>query len=121
MQTTIRSGVGWDLVVLNGPITSADIGQLEDHLQRFLTMGHYNVILDLTNVTYIGSAGLSLLIRYTIAFRRWEQGDLHLANLPETLRSLLQVAGLVSENHSHFSIYPNVDAAQKAAEKRISK
>lgn len=121
MQATIHNGAGWDLVELNGAITSAQINELEDILQRFLTLGHYNVILDLGEVTYIGSAGLSLLIRYTSAFRRWEQGDLHLANLPETLRSLLHVAGLISEEHSHFSIYPNVDAAREAAEKWTSK
>ncbi len=120
MHTTISSGAGWDLVALGGEITSAEISELEEVLQRFLTVGRYNVILDLAQVTYIGSAGLSLLIRYTSAFRRWERGDLHLAALPETILNLLQVAGLISEDHSHFSIYPTVHAAAEAAQKRTS-
>jgi len=117
MQTSITSGADWDLVTLEGEITSADTGALGDILQRFLSGGRYHVILDLSRTTYIGSAGLSLLIRYTKSFRRWERGDLYLAALPDSLQDLLQVAGLISAERSHFSIYPTVNAAKKAAQK----
>ena len=121
MQTTIQSGPGWDLVILGAEITKAEINELEELLQRFLAVGHYNVILDLAQVTYVGSAGISLLLRYTNAFRRWDRGDLLLAQMPETILSLFQVAGLVSEEKSALSIYPSVDAAKEAATKRASR
>ncbi len=120
MQTTIQNGAGWDMVVLGTEITHAEIDELEELLQRFLTIGHYNVILDLTHVAYIGSAGISLLLRYTNAFRRWERGDLLLAELPDTILNLFEVAGLVSEERSHLSVYPSVDAAKEAVKKRAS-
>lgn len=120
MQIIISSGAKWELVTLGGEITSAEISELEELLQRFLTVGRYNIILDLAQVTYIGSAGLSLFIRQTSALRRWERGDLHLAALSEPVHNLLQVAGLISEERSHFSIYPTVEAAQEAAQKRTS-
>ena len=120
MQLIVSSDVKWELVILAEDITSADIGELEELLQRFLTVGQYNVVLDLARVTYIGSAGLALLIRYTNAFRRWERGDLHLAALSDAVSNLLQVTGLVTEERSHFSIYPTVEAAKEAAQKRAS-
>ncbi|RLT45387.1 MAG: anti-sigma factor antagonist [Chloroflexi bacterium] len=120
MQATISSGTGWELVRLGGDITSADISKLEDILQRFLTVGRYNVILELAGVTFVGSAGISLLLRYTSAFRRWERGDLHLAAMPATIRNLFLVTGLISEDHSFFSIYPTVEAAIETAQKRAS-
>ena len=120
MQLIVSSGVKWELVILSGEITSADIGELEELFQRFLTVGHYNVIVDLTRVTHIGSAGLALLISYTNAFRRWERGNLHLAALSPAVSNLLAVTGLVTEEGSHFSIYPTVDAAKQAAQKRAS-
>ncbi|HRJ44031.1 MAG: STAS domain-containing protein [Caldilineaceae bacterium] len=120
MEQTIQGGVGWDLARLTGDITSADTGALEQMLQRFLAVGRYRVILDLSGVTYIGSAGLSILIRYTALFRNWERGDLYLAALSPPLKNLLQVAGLLSEERSHFSIFPTVNAAQESAQKRLS-
>jgi len=120
VEASINNGVGWDLVALKGDVNSADVSELGEILQRFLTVGRHNVILDLAEVGYIGSAGLSLLIRYTNAFRRWEQGDLHLATLSDEIHNLLQVTGLISEKRSRLSIYPSVDAAKEAAEKRIS-
>lgn len=121
MQMTISSGPGWDLVKLDGELTSEKTSELEELLQRFLTVGHYNVILDLSGLRYIGSAGLSLLIRYSNACRRWERGDLHLAAVPPVILNLFQVAGLVTEEQSTFSIYSTLDAAQEAAQKRVSR
>ncbi|MBX3051467.1 MAG: STAS domain-containing protein [Caldilineaceae bacterium] len=120
MQLILSSGVKWELVILAGNITSGDIDELEELLQRFLTIGHYNVVLDLARVTYIGSAGLALLIRYTNAFRRWERGDLHLAAISDPVMNLLQVTGLVTEERSHFSIYPTVDEASAVAKRQVS-
>lgn len=118
MQLIVSSGVKWELVILSGEITSADIEELEELFQRFLNLDHYNVIIDLARITYIGSAGLALLIRYTNAFRRWERGDLHLAALSPSVSNLLEVTGLVTEDHSHFSIYPTVNAAKEVVQKR---
>ena len=120
MEIIVSKSEDWDLVTLEGTIAGAEIGTLEELLQRFSTIGRYNIILDLAKVRYIGSAGLSVLIRYTSTFRRWERGDLHLAAPPKTILNLLQVAGLIGENHSHFSIYSTVDAAKEAAQKRAS-
>lgn len=120
MQLIVSSGMKWEMVILGGQITSVDIGELEELFQRFLTVGHYNVIVDMSRVAYIGSAGLALLIRYTNAFRRWERGDLHMAALSPAVNNLLEVTGLVTEERSHFSIYPTVDAAKAAAQKRAT-
>jgi len=120
MQLILSSGVKWELVILGGDVTSADIDELEELFQRFLALNHYNVIVDLARVNYIGSAGLALLIRYTNTFCRWGRGDLHLAAPSTAVSNLLQVAGLVTEERSHFSIYPTVSAAQEAVQKRAS-
>ena len=96
--------------------------KLKDRHQKDIALGstHEEVIVDLARVNYIGSAGLALLIRYTNPFCRWGRGDLHLAAPSTAVSNLLQVAGLVTEERSHFSIYPTVSAAQEAVQKRAS-
>ena len=118
MQTRVSSYPGWDEIAVSGEITSADIAPLEEILQRFLTVGRYHVIIDMSGLIYIGSAGLSLFIRYTNALRRWDRGDLYLADLSGPIQKLLQIAGLVSEEHSQFSIYPSLAAAREAVQRQ---
>lgn len=118
MQATVSSHPGWDEIAVSGEVTSADIALLEEILQRFLTVGRYHVIINMADLTYIGSAGLSLLIRYTAALRRWDRGDLYLAELSAPIRQLLQIASLVTEEHSQFSIYPTLAAAREAVQRQ---
>jgi anti-anti-sigma factor len=103
-----------DLVIVNGTIMTTDIPALEKTLQRFLIVGRYQILLDLQNCNYIGSAGLSMLISLASSCRRWNRGDLYLIAPHAYVRKLLEVAGLYSEDRVFFRIFESQEAALQA-------
>lgn len=98
-----------DLLTVDGVVMSTDVPALETTLQRCLTVGRYRILVDLQGCTYIGSAGLSLLISFANNCRRWNHGDLCLVAPHEYVLSLLRLAGLLSEERSFFRIAATVD------------
>ncbi|MBX2997000.1 MAG: STAS domain-containing protein [Caldilineaceae bacterium] len=98
-----------DVISIDGAVMVNDVAALEGTLQRFLTVGRYRILVDLQHCSYIGSAGLSLLISFANNCRRWRQGDLCLVAPPPYVVSLLRLAGLLSEERSFFRIAATID------------
>jgi anti-anti-sigma factor len=98
-----------DVISIDGAVMANDVAALENALQRFLTVGRYRILIDLQHCSYIGSAGLSLLISFANSCRRWNQGDLCLVAPPAYVVSLLRLAGLLSEERSFFRIAATLD------------
>jgi anti-anti-sigma factor len=109
-----------DIVSIDGAVMANDVAILKGALQRFSTVGRYCVLVDLQHCSYIGSAGLSLLIRFANNCRRWNQGDLCLVAPPAYVVSLLRLAGLLSEERSFFRIAATVDEGLKMLGERGS-
>lgn len=97
-----------DLITIQGTVMAADMNVLDALFQRYLTVGRYQLLLDLRECTYIGSAGLSLLMTTATICRHWNRGDLRLVAPHDYLRNLLQIAGLLSEERSFFQIFEDV-------------
>jgi anti-sigma B factor antagonist len=90
-----------------GPETEA----LRAKLKQLLEAGHLRIILDLGEVTYLDSVGLSTLVAsYTTARRLG--GDVKLLHLPRGVHQLLQITRLSTV----FEIYDDVDTARKSFE-----
>jgi anti-sigma B factor antagonist len=66
---------------------------LHDHLTRVLDEGHTSVIVDLTDVTFLDSTGLSVLIA---GLKRCQGsgGSLRVASPQPNVRRVLEVTGL---------------------------
>ena len=94
-----------DLVIVSGTVMSNDIPKLEQTLQRYLIVGRYQILLDLQDCNYIGSAGLSMLISFANNCRRWKRGDLFLVAPHAYVQNLLEIAGLQSDGHSFFRTF----------------
>lgn len=79
---------------------------LRSRLKQLVAAGHSRIILDLGEVIYIDSVGLSTLVSsYTSA--RVQGGDLKLLHLPVGVHQLLQITRLSTV----FEIYNNLEAA----------
>ena len=88
-----------------GPETEA----LRSKLKQLIDSGQQRVILDLGEVTYIDSVGLSTLVASYTSARR-AGGDLKLLRLPRGVHQLLQITRLSTV----FEIYESLDAARQA-------
>ena len=85
-----------------GPETEA----LRTKLKELLNAGNHQIILNLGEVTYLDSVGLSSLVAgYTSA--RNAGGDLKLLHLPRGVHQLLQITRLSTV----FEIYEDLGAA----------
>ena len=85
-----------------GPETEA----LRSKLKEVLSAGHQHVILNLGEVTYVDSVGLSTLISGYISTHN-VGGDLKLLHLPRGVHQLLQITRLSTV----FEIFDDLTAA----------
>ena len=81
MSLEIRESVREDVVILQlkGRVTASETGALREKVDQEIAAGHYNVILDLTQVDFVDSTGLGgMVICYTSLKRH--NGALKLVN-----------------------------------------
>ena len=83
-----------DLFIPHGRIDSSTAPQLEEALKAALQPGRYKIVLDLTDVDFLSSAALRVLITAAKECRKSGRGDIFLASMPEKLREVFELAGL---------------------------
>jgi anti-sigma B factor antagonist len=93
-----------DLVAVSGRIDSQTAPQLESTLDDLHQADRYNVVLDMEDVEFVSSAGLRVMIATQKRCKKWNRGELVLANVPERIYETLDLAGFLPL----FEIYDNV-------------
>ncbi len=96
MEVTHKQLRRCDLVTVSGRIDAATVKQLSDVLSEIKNAGRYNIVLNMKNVTYISSAGLSELIDTQNTCKQLNRGELVLAEVPDRIMDVLKLAGLTS-------------------------
>jgi anti-sigma B factor antagonist len=98
---------GVTVIEVRGRITlGRETETLRSSIKRLIEEGHKQLILDLGEVTYIDSVGLSTLVAgYTTA--RKQGGDVKLLHLPQGVHQLLQITRLSTV----FEIFSTREAA----------
>lgn len=84
-----------DLIKLAGRIDSSNAEQVDATFKEIIENGRSNIVVDLSEVNYMSSAGLRALVS---ALRECKQrrGDVRLANVSERVQEVLSLAGLDS-------------------------
>ncbi len=96
-----------DLVEVIGRIDSSTAPQLDQALQKIIKDGRYHIVVDLAETDFMSSAGLRALLSALKQVRRFNRGDLRLANMPDRIKKAFDLAGLLEL----FKTYDNtVDA-----------
>ncbi len=100
------------LVRADGRLDQSQTSSLEATLNQLLDNGRQNLIVDLSQVSYINSGGLRSLVS---AWRRARQqeGDVMLCGLNDRLQEVFTMVGF----DKVFQIYPTVATAQRAQKK----
>lgn len=94
MEVTTKELRRCDLVVVKGRIDTSTVKTLSDALAEIKDAGRYRIILNMRDVTYISSAGLSELIDTQNTCRHLKRGELILAEVPPRIREVFNLAGL---------------------------
>jgi anti-anti-sigma factor len=96
-----------DLVSIIGRVDSYTAPKLAEVLRAITDAGRFNVVLDLTNVSYVSSAGLRVLIDVQKACRYQKRGEAYLVNVPQRVYDTLELAGFVPL----FKIFDDINKA----------
>ncbi len=109
MQIKSETRRNFVLVAVSGRVDSSNADRLTEALKKLTDARHYKIILDLSGLEYMSSAGLRALI---VALRVCEShfGSLALAQPSARATALLELAGL---NH-RFQIYHTIAEAEAA-------
>lgn len=82
------------LVEVSGRIDSSNATKLGESLNEQIDAGRTQLVLDLSNVEYISSAGLREAVSAAKKVRA-AGGDLRLASLSPKVKDVLELAGLI--------------------------
>ena len=101
---------GHPVVALRGQLDLADAPDVAAELAAIVAARGPSVIVDLTDLEFIDSSGLGVLVR-TLRRTREGGGDLYLAAPQQQVRRLLHVTGLIRA----FPVHDSVEAAATEA------
>lgn len=106
MNITEREENGITIFILNGRVDSEGAVDLDLALQTATVEGHYRLVLEMSQVRYINSAGLRTLADI-LTQSQAQDGDLKLVNLNPKVQRVFQIIGF----DKFFSVYETVDEA----------
>jgi anti-sigma B factor antagonist len=95
METTHTQYKHCDLVKAQGRIDSATAPQLAKALDDITGAGRHKIILDLSEVDFMSSAGLRILISTQKTCHRYNRGEIVLAAVPKRIHDALELAGFI--------------------------
>jgi len=98
------------VITVTGDVDVMNAGQLRELLLEQYAAGERHFVLDLSDVTFLDSTGLGVLVA-THRRTRNGAGSLRLVVTRKQLLHLLRMTGL----HSVFHVYPTLDDAMDAA------
>jgi anti-sigma B factor antagonist len=107
MEITVKPIESYDLVIINGRIDSYTAPELSDKLNKITSNNRYKIILDLSNVVFVSSAGLRVFIDIQKICKKNNQGEVLLVNIPPRVYETLELAGFTSL----FKFYNDVSSA----------
>jgi anti-sigma B factor antagonist len=84
------------LVTLRGRIDSSKAPGVESKLKELIDAGHFRYVVDMSEVEFVSSAFLRVLISTSKTVRRFNRGDVYLANVPPRIKEVFDLAGLLS-------------------------
>ena len=106
LDINVQSFKRVDLITVSGRVDSSTAPELEETLEERMGEGRYSLVLDLSDVNYLSSAGLRTLVS---ALRNCKKkgGDVRIATPSERVTEVMSLAGL----DTLFTSYDDVTVA----------
>ena len=93
LQISVESMKRVELITVSGRIDSSNASQLDEALKGLMNNGRHKLVLDLSNVNYMSSAALRVLVS-AVRECKSHRGNVKLANISERVAEVLKLAGL---------------------------
>ena len=93
MQVSTRKENGlFNIVDINGHVDATNAPQLEEELDKIISLGSGKIVVNFKQVDYISSAGLRVLLSTTKRIKT-QEGDLRLCEMNQTVEKIFNLAG----------------------------
>jgi anti-sigma B factor antagonist len=99
MEITTTPYKHCDLVKVSGRIDSATSQKFGQVLDDIIASGRFKVVIDMSQLEFISSAGLRELITTQKVCKRYNRGEVILAMVPEKIYYALDLAGFTKLFH----------------------
>jgi anti-sigma B factor antagonist len=93
METVVKEFKHCNVVEIKGRVDSSTSPQLTQTLEKITHAGQFKLVLDLTGLEYMSSAGFRALLATQRNCKRYNRGEVVLASVPVRIREALELAG----------------------------
>lgn len=107
MEITTSQYKHCDLVKVSGRIDSSTAPKFTEELGKITYGGRFKIVIDLSEVQFLSSAGLRVLIATQKNCKRYNRGEVFLADVPANILSVFDLAGFTTI----FKIFDDVISA----------
>ncbi len=95
MQVTTEQFKRCDLVKAVGRVDSKTAPQLDKAFESITEEDRFKIVFDMSQVEFVSSAGLRVMISVQKNCKRWNRGELVLAAVSSKIHDVLDLAGFV--------------------------
>ncbi len=95
MEVTTKQFKRCDLVKATGRIDSNTAPQLAEAFNAINEADRFKIVFDMSEVNFVSSAGLRVMISVQKTCKRWNRGELVLGSVPQQIYEALDLAGFV--------------------------
>jgi anti-sigma B factor antagonist len=110
LELSERDERGWSVLALKGRLDSVTVGRFTERCAAWIDAGRGDVVLDLSALDYVSSAGLSSILG---AAKRAQERNARL--VVTGLKGLVKEVFAISGFEAVLSIFPDVESAIAAS------
>ena len=111
MEITVKELERTDVIAVRGRLERFTITELTQALEASHQRGKYNLVIDMSQVEYMSSAGFRELLNAQRHNKRDHRGELILARVPDQIRQALELTGITD----FFRAFDDLSAAVEYA------
>ncbi len=95
MQVTTEQFKRCDLVKAVGRVDSKTAPQLAKAFEAITEDDRFKIVLDMSEIDFVSSAGLRVMISVQKTCKRWNRGEMVLAGVSAKINDVMDLAGFV--------------------------
>jgi anti-sigma B factor antagonist len=102
MEISTKAFKHCHLVAVTGRVDSSTAPQFSQALDKLIDKGEYKIVIDMSGLEYMSSAGFRALLAAQRQCKRYNRGEVLLASMPVRIHEALELAGFTEL----FKTYP---------------
>jgi anti-sigma B factor antagonist len=112
MEIKVKEFKQTELITIQGRVDSVEASRLVEALAAANHRGNYKLVVDMSQLEYMSSAGFRALAQAQRNSKRHKGGEVLLVQVPYQIREALEMIGFAD----YFNIFDNVTSAVAFAE-----